>query len=231
MSMLAIIMARGGSKRIPRKNVKEFMGRPMISYAISVARDSGIFDEVMVSTEDAEIAEVSRKCGAVVPFMRSAHTASDVATTRDVVLEVVGEYARRGREFDALACIYPCAPFLTGRMLKEAYGRFIEEAADLLMPVVRFSFPIQRALHIGPDGLMEYREPSEANKRTQDLEPTYHDAGMFYFTKVEAYVSGDVWHRAYYEIPALRVQDIDTPDDWKMAEIKYRMLHDVQDWA
>ncbi len=229
MSLLAMVMARGGSKRIPRKNVKEFMGRPMISYAISAARDAGIFDEVMVSTEDAEIAEVSRTCGAVVPFMRSAHTASDIATTRDVVLEVVGEYARRGRAFDSLACIYPCAPFLTGRMLKEAYDRFIEEDADLLMPVVRYSFPIQRALHIGADGRMEYREPSEANKRTQDLEPTYHDAGMFYITKVAAYVAGDVWHRSFYEVPNLCSQDIDTPDDWKLAEIKYRMVHDVSD--
>lgn len=229
MSMLALIMARGGSKRIPRKNVKEFMGRPMVSYAISAARDSGIFDEVMVSTEDAEIADVARRCGAAVPFMRSARTASDIATTREVVLEVIDEYARHGRKFDSLACLYSCVPFLTGKALREAYDRFRVADADLLMPVVRYSFPIQRALHVGPDGLMEYREPAEANRRTQDLEPTYHDAGMFYFTKVSAYVAGDVMRRAWYEMPALCVQDIDTPDDWKMAEIKYRMLHDVQD--
>ena len=229
MSMLAMIMARGGSKRIPRKNVKEFMGRPMISYAISAALESGVFDEVMVSTEDAEIAEIARRFGASVPFMRSAQTANDTATTRDVVLEVVDAYARRGRRFDSLACLYSCVPFLSGDILRRAYAAFVEENADLLMPVVRYAFPVQRALHVGKDGRMEYREPSEANRRTQDLEPTYHDAGMFYFTKVEAYVAGEIWHRAYQEIPALCAQDIDTPDDWKLAEIKYRMLHDASD--
>ena len=229
MSMLAMIMARGGSKRIPRKNVKEFMGRPMIAYAISAARDAGIFDEVMISTEDAEIAKTALQLGASVPFLRSARTASDTATTRDVVLEVLEEYARRGRQFDCLACLYSCVPFLTGDILRGAYAVFCDENADLLMPVVRYSFPIQRALHIGADGRMEYREPSEANNRTQDLEPTYHDAGMFYMTKVAAYVAGDVWHRSYYEVSNFRAQDIDTPDDWKLAEIKYRMLHDVSD--
>ena len=229
MSMLAMIMARGGSKRIPRKNVKEFMGRPMISYAISAALESGVFDEVMVSTEDAEIAEIARRFGASVPFLRSAQTANDTATTRDVVLEVVDAYARRGRRFDSLACLYSCVPFLSGDILRRAYAAFVEENADLLMPVVRYAFPVQRALHVGKDGRMEYREPSEANRRTQDLEPTYHDAGMFYFTKVETYVAGEILHRAYQEIPALCAQDIDTPDDWKLAEIKYRMLHDASD--
>ena len=231
MSALAMVMARGGSKRIPRKNIKEFMGRPMISYAISAALESRIFDEVMVSTEDAEIAEVARELGASVPFMRSEYTASDVATTREVVLEVVEEYARRGRRFDSLACLYSCVPFLTGETLRAAYERFCADGADLLMPVVRYSFPVQRALHVGADGLMTYREPAEANRRTQDLEPTYHDAGMFYFTKVSAYVAGDIMRRAWFEMPALCAQDIDTPDDWKMAEIKYRMLYDVQDRA
>lgn len=227
MKTLAIMPARGGSKRIPRKNIKEFMGRPIISYSIKAALESGLFDEVMVSTDDDEVAEISKRFGASVPFMRSAVTAGDSATTRDVMLEVLGEYSRRGLAFDRLCCIYPCAPLLTAEILREAHRRFVESDADMLMPVVRYSFPVQRALKIGADGLLEYREPSEANRRSQDLEPTFHDAGIFYWTKVRSYLAGEVWHRAFYEFPEIRVQDIDSEDDWRLAEVKYRVLNDV----
>ena len=199
----------------------------MISYPIEAVLGSGLFDEVMVSTEDEEVAEISKRFGATVPFMRSAATADDSATTRDVLLEVFGEYSKRGKEFDRLCCVYPCAPLLTAGILCGAYRRFVESDADMLIPVVRYSFPVQRALKIGSDGLLEYREPSEANRRSQDLEPMFHDAGVFYWTKVRSYLAGEVWHRAFYEFPEIRVQDIDSEEDWRLAEVKYRVLNDV----
>ena len=228
MSSIAIITARGGSKRIPRKNIKPFMGKPMICYAIEAARSSGLFDEVMVSTDDAEIAEVSRNAGAAIPFMRSAATANDHATTRDVLIEVLGEYSRRGKEFDDFACIYPCVPFLTCSLLGDAIRAFRSSGADALMPVIKFSFPIQRAQRVNASGFLEYREPENALKRSQDLEPTYHDCGMFYFYKTKSFLSGIPMKVVPYEMPEERVQDIDTEDDWKMAEIKYKVIKNIQ---
>lgn len=225
MSSIAIITARGGSKRIPRKNIKPFMGKPMICYAIEAARSSGLFDEVMVSTDDAEIAEVSRNAGAAIPFMRSAATANDHATTRDVLIEVLGEYAKRGKAFDEFACIYPCVPFLTCSLLRDAVGAFRSSGADALIPVVKFSFPIQRAQRLNADGFLEYREPENASKRSQDLEPMYHDCGMFYFYKTNSFFSSISMKVVPYLMPEDRMQDIDTEDDWNMAEIKYRLLH------
>lgn len=224
MPSVAIITARGGSKRIPRKNIRAFMGRPMVAYAIAAALESGVFDEVMVSTDDDEIAAVARAHGAAVPFMRSARASDDLSTTRDVVTEVIGEYRRCGRDFERLACIYPCVPFLTGEILRAAWRRFEESGVEFLMPVVRYSFPVQRALRVNAAGFLEYREPKEAQKRSQDLEPTYHDVGMFYLTKTEAYLVGESFRRSFYEVPSECEQDIDTPSDWAMAELKYRML-------
>lgn len=226
MSSVAIITARGGSKRIPRKNVKPFMGKPMVAYAIAAALDSKLFDEVMVSTDDAEIAEIAQKHGAVVPFMRSAATANDYATTADVLNEVIAEYAKRGRTFDELCCIYPCVPFLTGELLVAAHRRFVESAADSLMPVVKYSFPIQRAVRLNAEGYLEYREPENAPKRSQDLEPTYHDVGMFYFHRTAAF--SKVGKVAMFEMPEERIQDIDTMDDWKMAEMKWTVLRELR---
>ena len=226
MSSVAIITARGGSKRIPRKNAKPFMGKPMVAYAIAAALESKLFDEVMVSTDDAEIAEIAQKHGAVVPFMRSAATANDYATTADVLNEVIAEYAKRGKTFDELCCIYPCVPFLTGELLVAAHRRFVESAADSLMPVVKYSFPIQRAVRLNAEGYLEYREPENAPKRSQDLEPTYHDVGMFYFHKTASFgKSGSV---AMFEMPEERIQDIDTMDDWKMAEMKWTVLRELR---
>ena len=224
MGMLAVITARGGSKRIPRKNVRPFMGRPMIAYAIAAAKGSGLFDEVMVSTDDAEIAEIAKAHGAAVPFLRSAATANDLATTNDVLKEVMGEYAKRGRTFDAFCCIYPCVPFLTGDLLKEAGETFAASGAKGLVPVVRYSYPIQRALVRDAAGLISFREPENAAKRSQDLEPTYHDAGMFYFSTTAAFAdrNGIPTDRlAMFELSEERVQDIDTEADWQMAEMKY----------
>ena len=222
MSVLAIITARGGSKRIPRKNIRNFMGRPMITYAISVALEASLFDEVMVSTDDDEIAALARVRGAAVPFMRSAATANDYATTSDVLNEVLAEYAKLGRCFDSFCCIYPCVPFLTVDIIKGAYDRFVSSGSDALMPVVQYSFPIQRAMKVSDEGFLSYREPENAPKRSQDLEPMYHDVGMFYFYKTASW--GRVKTIVPYVMPEERIQDIDTLSDWRMAEIKYKML-------
>lgn len=224
MTCIAIITARGGSKRIPRKNIKEFMGKPMLAYAIEAALDSKIFNEIMVSTDDLEIKEIAEKCGASVPFMRSGKTANDYATTADVLEEVLGEYKKLGKTFDEYCCIYPCVPFLTGNILKNAYQRFRDADADKLTPVVKYSFPIQRAFKINKNGLLEYREPENAQKRSQDLEPMFHDVGMFYFYKTDI---NDKNNMVMYEMDESVIQDIDTPEDWRMAEMKYRILHNA----
>ena len=230
MNTLAIITARGGSKRIPRKNIKLFMGNPMLSYAVKAVLGSSCFTEVMVSTEDYEIADVACKYGASVPFMRSARTASDTATTADVLREVHDEYAKRGKVFDAILCVYPCVPFLTSEILSQAYTVFKDSGADALMPVAAVSNPIQRALKKNSSGFLEYREPENVFIRSQDLEPMYHDAGMFYFVKTEAFLKyGNVIvpNTAAFIMQERFVQDIDTMEDWAMAELKYRMIHNV----
>ncbi len=224
MTNIAIITARGGSKRIPRKNIKEFMDKPMLAYAIDAAKQAGIFEEIMVSTDDLEIAEIAQKYGAKVPFMRSEKTANDYATTYDVLKEVIDEYKKRGKIYDNICCIYPCVPFLTGEILHTAFDEFIKSGADRLTPVVKYSFPIQRAFKVNKKGFLEYREPENAAKRSQDLEPMYHDVGMFYFYKYDKLDSQKI---AMYEMDESSIQDIDTEDDWKMAELKYKVLHNV----
>lgn len=221
MKRIAIITARSGSKRIPKKNIKEFMGKPMLAYAIEAALGANIFDEVMVSTDSAEIADIAKKYGAKVPFMRSEKTSNDFATTADVLTEVIEEYKKRGITFDEFCCIYPCVPFLTGQILKDACGVFTAKQVDRLIPVVKFSFPIQRAFRVNEKGFLEYREPENAPKRSQDLEPMYHDVGMFYFYKTNSMQGGRI---AAYEMDERFIQDIDTMDDWKMAELKAKIV-------
>lgn len=230
MKNIAIITARGGSKRIPRKNIKEFMGKPMLAYAIEAAIKSEIFDEVMVSTDDFEIAEIAKKYGAKIPFMRSEATSNDFATTEDVLKEVINEYKKRGEEFEDICCVYPCVPFLTAEILKNAYEKFSDSKAKSLMPVVKYSFPIQRAVRINSEGYLEYREPENAQKRSQDLEPNYHDVGMFYFAKTRAFQEEEnlvTSKTVLFEMDESVVQDIDTPDDWKMAELKYKVKYGI----
>lgn len=224
MSIIAVITARGGSKRIPRKNIKEFMGKPMLAYAIEAAVNSKVFDEVMVSTDDVEIAEIAKQFGAKVPFMRSEKTANDFATTANVLDEVISEYKKRGKTFDELCCIYPCVPFLTADVINNAYEKFKTSDADRLIPVVKYSFPIQRAFKLNEQGMLEYREPENAPKRSQDLEPMYHDVGMFYFYKTEKMNSDKI---TMLEMDETMVQDIDNESDWRMAETKYRIMHNV----
>lgn len=228
MKTIAIITARGGSKRIPRKNIKEFCGKPILAYSIEAALASGIFDTVMVSTDDAEIAEIAKTYGAEVPFYRSGDTANDFATTADVINEVLEEYEKRGQQFDALCCIYPTAPFLTGEKLRVAYEQMQEKAADSVVPVVRFSFPPQRSV-IVQDGYLQFKWPEHALTRSQDLEPFYHDAGQFYFLRTTSFAEQKkliMSKTVPLELEELEVQDIDNEEDWKLAELKFRMMQD-----
>jgi N-acylneuraminate cytidylyltransferase len=223
MKIIAIITARGGSKRIPRKNIKEFFGQPMIKYAIDAALESKLFDIVMVSTDDDEIAGVAAQCGAEIPFMRSKETADDIATTSDVLLEVIDGYKKLQTAFDNLCCIYPCVPFLKSETLINAYNLFRENDVDILMPVVQFSYPIQRSLKINRQGFLEYAQPEYSRARSQDLEPMYHDVGMFYFYKTASILKENRIIKPF-EMKESEIQDIDTLEDWKMAEIKYKIL-------
>lgn len=226
MAAVAIITARGGSKRIPRKNIKEFCGRPIIEYSIEAALRSGLFEEVMVSTEDPEIAEVAVKAGAKVPFMRSAQSAGDYASTDDVLMEVLEAYREQGREFDTFCCLYPTAPFVTADKLREAMK--LLEKADSVMPVVAFSFPPQRCMVLNEAGELRMKWPEHAKTRSQDLEPYYHDCGQFYCCRTAPFLqygTTDLPHMMPMIQSEMEVQDIDNPDDWQIAELKYRMRH------
>ncbi|MBQ7955114.1 MAG: pseudaminic acid cytidylyltransferase [Lachnospiraceae bacterium] len=225
MSKLAIITARGGSKRIPRKNIKEFCGKPILAYSIEAAIKSGLFDEVMVSTDDEEIAEIAVKYGAKVPFYRSEKTANDFATTNDVLLEVLEEYEKRGQQFDMACCLYPTAPFVTAKKIQKAFEMLENSDADTLIPVVAFSYPPQRAM-IVKDGRLVFEYPQYMDSRSQDLIPHYHDIGQFYCFRVEAYKKNRklmLGNILPFEISEMEVQDIDNPTDWEIAEMKFRL--------
>ena len=228
MKAIAIITARGGSKRIPGKNKKDFLGKPIICYSIEAAISSGLFEEVMVSTDDEEIAKIAKEAGASVPFMRSAASSDDFATTDDVLMEVLEEYEKRGRVFDYMACIYPTAPFVTAEKLKNALNLLIEEKASGVMPVVSFSFPPQRGMVVR-NGRLEYCYPENTLKRSQELETIYHDCGQFYCYNVEKYraCKGNL-PDGYVPVVVeeTEVQDIDNFSDWKLAEIKYSMMQE-----
>lgn len=233
MHTLAIITARGGSKRIPRKNIRDFCGKPMIAWSVGAALESGIFDTVMVSTDDEEIATVAKQCGAAVPFLRSADTADDFATTSDVLLEVLAAYETQGQSFDLVCCLYPTAPFVTADDLRKAQERFAKSDADTLIPVVRFSYPVQRAW-VEEDGLLVMAQPEYRDTRSQDLTPHFHDAGQFYFFRPESlrkygsFLQGKILP---LELPETKVQDIDTEEDWEIAEMKFRLLRKAEGGA
>ncbi|MBD5349214.1 MAG: pseudaminic acid cytidylyltransferase [Bacteroides sp.] len=227
MKILAIIPARGGSKRIERKNVRPFDGLPIIAYSIRAALSAGCFEKVMVSTDDEEIAEVARKYGAEVPFMRSTATADDYATTADVISEVLRRYRQEGFEFDAVCCLYATAPFVTAARLCEGAAIIENGNAKAAFTCVAYSYPTQRCLVIGADGCVSMKYPQYAKSRSQDLERTYHDAGQFYFCSVAEFEKyGTLWVPDTFPVllPELEVQDLDTPTDWKIAEIKYRLI-------
>ena len=220
---LAMITARGGSKRIPRKNIKAFCGKPILFYSIEAALNSGVFDEVMVSTDDEEIAELAKQAGAKVPFMRSEETANDYASTDEVIMEVLKEYEKQGQIFDSFCCIYPTAPFITAERLKEAME--LLNTADSVMPVVAFSYPPQRGLIVNKEGYVERQYPEYAAARSQDLQKVYHDCGQFYACRTMPFMetgTTDVEKLVPLVLSEMEVQDIDTPEDWEIAEIKFR---------
>lgn len=224
---IAIITARGGSKRIPKKNIKEFCGKPILAYSIEAALASEMFDIVMVSTDDEEIGQTAVKYGAQVPFYRSEQTSNDYATTNDVLLEVLAEYEKRGEHFELGCCIYPTAPFVTSEKLKDAVNGLLESDADTLIPVTAFSYPPQRAMVIRKERLV-FEYPEYLDSRSQDLEPHYHDAGQFYVFRTESFqknrrlMTGNILPLILSD---MEVQDIDSLTDWEIAEIKYRRMH------
>ena len=227
MKSVAIITARGGSKRIPHKNIKPFLGKPILEYSIEAALGADCFQEVMVSTDDEEIARIARHAGAQVPFMRSENTANDYATTADVILEVLESYERIGKKFDQVCCIYPTAPFVTANALKTAMMLLEQERSDCVIPVVKFSFPPQRCVVIN-QGRLTPKWPENMKVRSQDLEPFYHDCGQFYCLDVRKVQEQKViWMKDV--VPFIQdestVQDIDTLEDWKIAEMKYQIMH------
>lgn len=229
MNNLAIIPARGGSKRIPRKNIKLFLGKPIIAYSIEAAIESGLFSEVMVSTDDIEIANIALRYGAKVPFIRSTETANDYATTTDVILEVLEEYKKSGKVFDYACCIYATAPFVTSSKLKNSFYLLSESGFDSIVPIVPFSFPIQRGLQIN-NSKINFLYPECINTRSQDLETIYHDAGQYYFFNVSKFLkSKQIWtvNTGGIVVSELEVQDIDNETDWKLAEIKVKLQHEI----
>ncbi len=231
MKKLCIIPARGGSKRIPRKNIKNFLGKPIIAYSIEAALQSNLFDEVMVSTDDNEIAEIAKKYGAKVPFLRSEENANDYATTVDVINEVLQQYKEIGKSFQTACCIYPTAPFVSSNKLKEAFDLMMSNNFDSVFPVMEFSFPIQRALKKDVNNKMTLFQPEHLNSRSQDLEKAYHDSGQFYWFFTNAILEkGKLWtdNTGVIVIKESEGQDIDTLEDWKLAEIKYKLLHEKE---
>lgn len=228
--VLAIITARGGSKRIPRKNIKYFIGFPIIKYSIDAAINSECFDEVMVSTDDKEIIDIAKQYGASVPFIRSNQSSNDHAVLADVIEEVLSEYKKLGKEFDYFCCLLPTAPFITSEKLKKSFKMLKESGADSLVPVVQFSFPIQRAFKIDNHNLKMFY-PENMHVRSQDLEPAYHDSGQFYWMKTEEFLKQKKLFAEKtipYKLSELEVQDIDTEEDWKIAEIKYKLINNIQ---
>ncbi len=228
MKNIAIIPARGGSKRIPRKNIKSFLGKPIIAYTIEAAYKSNLFDEIMVSTDSAEIAEIAKQFGANVPFFRSPQTANDYANIGDVIEEVLLTYKKQGQEFDNVCCLLATAPFINPNRIKEAYDLMYAKDFQAVFPIVRFSYPIQRALRLVDDKVSMF-QPENFAKRSQDLEPAYHDSGQFYWMRVPEFLKQKRFfaqNAGAIILPETEVQDIDTEEDWKIAEMKYKMMHE-----
>ncbi|ROM93345.1 pseudaminic acid cytidylyltransferase [Pseudomonas brassicacearum] len=228
MSNVAIIPARGGSKRIPRKNLKPFDGVPMIVRSIKTALDSGLFAQVVVSTDDDEIADLARASGAQVPFVRPAALADDFTGTAAVIVHALEELHRQGRDFDYACCIYATAPLLQTRFLQQGLQRLeLHPDKSFAFSVCDFGFPVQRALTLDDQGALSALYPEFGNTRSQDLPPAYQDAGQFYWGRSSAWLRGDVLYSTRslpVILPRYLVQDIDTLEDWKRAEYLYAAL-------
>ena len=223
MSNVCIIPARGGSKRIPRKNIKLFLGKPIISYSIEMAFSTGLFDEVMVSTDDKEIASIAIEYGARVPFFRSEDTSNDYSTTMDVLKEVISQYRSLGQEYDLVCCLYPTA--VLSKMVDIQKGYQLLKEADMVLPVTEFSFPPLRSFKVSNQGFAEYCYPEHINTRSQDLETWFHDAGQWYWFQTESlFMASSKIRRRVLKLSNMQVQDIDNKDDWDLAELKFKIL-------
>lgn len=223
MANLAIIPARGGSKRIPRKNIKPFLGKPIIAYSIEAALKSNLFNEVMVSTDDDEIAKIAIDYGAIVPFLRSNNNANDFATLADVIIEVLNKFKKIGKEFESVCCILPTAALITPKLLKKAYSVLYKKDLISIVPVIKYAYPIQRALK-SSDGLLKMIAPINLTVRSQDLEDSYHDSGQFYWLKTNEFIKEKSIFNSktgFIELKEHEAQDVDTLDDWDMLHIKY----------
>lgn len=223
-SKIAIIPARGGSKRIPRKNIKSFLGKPIIAYSIEAALESKLFEVVMVSTDDEEIAEVAKEYGAEVPFMRSHEKANDFATTFEVLDEVLGEYKQQGVMWEFGCCIYPTAPFITIELLRKGFDKLLSNDFVSVFPIVPFQYPIWRGL-VQRNENVHMKWPEYQKSRSQDLEPVYHDAGQWYWFNTNKILQEKQLFTSdsgFIELNPNQVQDIDTEADWKLAELKYK---------
>ncbi|MFH0934732.1 MAG: pseudaminic acid cytidylyltransferase [Pseudomonadota bacterium] len=224
---LAVIPARGGSKRIPRKNIKTFCGKPMIAWSIAAARESGCFDHVIVSTDDAEIAEVASSYGAEVPFMRPSQLSDDYTGTIPVIAHAIDWMSQNVAPVELACCIYATAPFVSAEHLQRGLSMLLETGSDYAFSVTSYAFPIQRAIRIMPDSRVEMFSPEQFNTRSQDLEEAWHDAGQFYWGRTAAWLAGKpIFSRdaVAVPLPRHRVQDIDTPEDWERAELMFMAL-------
>jgi pseudaminic acid cytidylyltransferase len=225
---LCVIPARGGSRRIPRKNVRLFAGRPMLAWAVDAARRSGVFERILVSTDDEDVATVAREAGATVPFRRPASLADDHTPTAPVIRHALDALADAGEEHALVACIYPTAPFLQPVTVRTALEALLESSAAFAVTVTTYPFPIQRALRLGSEGRVEMIVPEHRETRSQDLEEAWHDAGQLYWGRAEAYRAGiplfDGGSTLGIPVPRSHVQDIDTPEDWDRAEAMFRAL-------
>jgi N-acylneuraminate cytidylyltransferase len=228
MGNLCVIPARGGSKRIPRKNIRDFLGKPIISYSIKLAKQSGLFEEVMVSTDDDEIQTIAIQHGASVPFKRSIKNSDDFATTMDVLREVIDNYTKRGMNFEQVCCLYPTAPLAQLHDFKEGHRMLTEQNCQVVLPVVPFSYPIWRGLTITSSNSIRMVYPEYLNSRSQDLDKVYHDAGQWYWmlshvikNRISLFGEGT----KVIVLDDLKVQDIDNEYDWKLAEMKYQLLN------
>ena len=225
--IVAIITARGGSKRIPKKNIKNFCGKPIIAYSIETAVKSDLFDDVIVSTDSIEIAKVSEKFGASIPFLRSEENSDDFSTTEDVLIEVINKLKAEGRKYKYICCIYPTAPFVNKNLLVEAIDKMEESEPAVVIPLVAFSYPPQRGFIIDDKGYARFKNPEYITTRSQDLEKLYHDAGQFYVYNVEKLISTKGIIENDYKaiiVPEKLVHDIDNEEDWEIAEMKYSVM-------
>jgi len=220
---ICVIPARGGSKRIPRKNIKLFNGKPMIAYSIYAAQKSGVFDHIFVTTDDVEIANIAKNYGAQVPFMRPKNLSDDYTQTGPVIIHAINEIEKIIGEVDNVCCIYAVAPFIQAKDLKDGLERLIEKKCSFVFTVTTFPYPIQRALKIVEEDRVEMFNSDFFDRRSQDLEEAYHDAGQFYWGKSKAFLDNVLTFSKESSpliLPRYRVQDIDTEDDWREAEIK-----------